>query len=78
MARDVRTRWEGVYVRHRKACAAPAGGGCSCEPGYMARVWDRARGEQLRSPTFRSAAAAWEWRVRQLAALARDGTAGAP
>jgi hypothetical protein len=37
----------------------------------MARVWDRARGEQLRSPTFRSAAAARAWRADTLDKLAR-------
>lgn len=71
MAKDLKTRWEGVYVRHQKGCKAPAGGRCSCSPGYMARVWDRARGEQLRSPTFRSAGAARSWRADTLDKLSR-------
>lgn len=71
VARDLQTRWEGVYVRHRKGCQAPEGRRCSCEPGYMARVWDRARGEQLRSPTMRSAAAARAWRSDTLDKLSR-------
>jgi integrase len=71
VARDLQTRWEGVYIRHRKGCQAPDGRRCTCEPGYMARVWDRARGEQLRSTTFRSAAAARAWRSDTLDKLAR-------
>ena len=73
MARDRRTRYEGVYVRHRKGC--PAGESdrarCRCQPGYMARVWDRVRAEQLRSPTFRTAAAARAWRSDTMDKLAR-------
>lgn len=74
MAKDIKTRWEGVYVRHRKRCGASEGRRCSCDPGYMARVWDRARGEQLRSPTFSgrgAAAGARQWRAKTLEALAR-------
>jgi hypothetical protein len=71
VAKDRRTRFEGVYVRHRKSCRADAGARCSCQPGYMARVWDRAHAEQLHSPTFRSAAAARAWRNDTLEKLAR-------
>jgi hypothetical protein len=72
MAKDQKTRWEGIYVRHRKGCRAAGGGRCSCEPGYMVRVWDRARGEQLRSTTFRTAAAARSWRADTLDKLSRS------
>lgn len=69
MAKDQRTRYQGVYVRHGKGCAALLGRRCSCRPGYMARVWDRSAGRQLRSPTFKTAEAARHWRVDTLAKL---------
>lgn len=72
VAKDVRSRWQGVYVRHQKACAAgPGGSRCTCRPGFMARVYDRRGGRQLRSPTFRSGSAAAAWRRDTLARLER-------
>lgn len=62
MAKEQRTRYEGVYVRHRNLCPANEGGRCSCKPGYVARVYDRATGKQLVSPTQRSMEAARRWR----------------
>lgn len=71
MAKDLATRWQGVYVRHQKHCPAATGGRCACTPGYMARVWDRSQAKQLRSPTFRSPAAARSWRGDTVDKLAR-------
>jgi integrase len=71
VAKDMRTRWQGVYARHQRDCRAPYGGRCSCRPGFMARVYDRAQGRQLRSPTFRAGQAAYSWRLDTLAKLDR-------
>lgn len=71
VAKDQRTRYQGVYVRHQRGCPGARGGRCSCRPGFMARVYDRATGKQVRSPTMRSAAAASSWRSATLAKLER-------
>lgn len=71
MAKDQRTRYQGVYVRHQDSCASHAGRRCSCRPGYLARVWDRAAGKQRRSPTFRSIDAAKNWRADTIGKLDR-------
>ena len=42
--RDTRTRYQGVYARHRKDCAIEAVGRCDCSPSYWGQVWDRAAG----------------------------------
>ncbi len=50
--RDTRTRWQGVYARHRQGCAVeqlPAGTSlamlataCNCEPSYYGKAYDPA------------------------------------
>ncbi len=71
MAKDQKTRYQGVYVRHQRDCAANAGRRCGCRPGYMARVWDRAERRQIRSPTFKTAEAAKNWRTDTINKLDR-------
>src|SRR4051794_20297004 len=67
---------EGVQVRHRRACAARGGGGCSCRPGFQAQVWSAADGKPIRR-TFASVAEAKRWRAETQVAL-RRGTLRAP
>ena len=46
--RDTKTRFQGVFARHRKACRLNAGGNpkeCNCTPSYYGVVWDRAAGK---------------------------------
>lgn len=71
MGKDLKTRYQGVYVRHQRGCAALEGRRCGCRPGFMARVWDRAHRRQIRSPTFRTAEMAKNWRTDTLAKLDR-------
>lgn len=71
VGKDQATRYQGVYVRHQQKCAAAGGRRCSCRPGYMARVWDRASRRQIRSPTFRTAEAAKNWRTDTINKLDR-------
>lgn len=71
MTREQRTRYEGVYVRHRNGCAANDSGRCSCRPGYIARIYDRAQRKQLVSPTQRTLEAARRWRSETARMLER-------
>ena len=66
MPRDVRTRWAGVYARHRDGCPAP-GRRCRCRPGYFAAVYDRRLGRAVKSPHFPSPQAAAAWRSARMA-----------
>jgi integrase len=40
--KDTRTRYQGVYARHRLSCATSSGKRCDCSPSYWGKVWDRA------------------------------------
>ena len=50
--RDTRTRWQGVFARHRRGCAveglpptaslADVSRTCTCTPSYYAKAYDRA------------------------------------
>jgi integrase len=55
MPKDTRTRYEGIYARHRVHCALESGGrSCSCEPSYWSPVWDRAAGRKRKTAFFQS------------------------
>src|SRR4051812_28200860 len=45
--RDTKTRFQGVFARHKEACRVSQGGGpstCNCSPRYYGVAWDaRAR-----------------------------------
>lgn len=68
MPRETKTRWEGVWARHRAGCPARDGGRCRCTPSYIARVYDRAARRHVASPSFPTADAARSWRTDRLAA----------
>jgi integrase len=56
MARNTKTRYQGVYARHRRGCALEEGRRCNCTPSYWGKVWDRNAGKHratdfLPSPT---------------------------
>lgn len=44
MAKTTRTRFQGVYARHKGGCGLEAGGDCSCSPSFYGQVWDAAAG----------------------------------
>lgn len=66
--RDTRTRWQGVFARHREGCAVerlPSGAtladvarACDCEPSYYGKVYDRGRRRHTATKRFGSIAAA--------------------
>jgi len=70
---DKRTRWTGVYVRHRAGCPALDDRRCRCAPSYLARVWDAERKRPLSSPVFAQPAEALLWKQDTAAALRNGG-----
>jgi integrase len=56
--RDRRTRYQGVFARHRKACAVEVDGSCDCVPSYYGKVYDRATRGHISTKRFATVAAA--------------------
>jgi integrase len=79
--RDTRTRWQGVFARHRQGCPVedlPTGSAltdvarvCSCEPSYYAKVYDRARRRHVATRRYAASAAARNARKDLLAVIDR-------
>src|SRR3954452_16315873 len=77
VARDTKTRFQGVFARHQGACRVSAGGelkSCNCTPSYYGVVWDRAARKQRRTRRFRGVTEARNARKDLVDALSR-GTA---
>jgi hypothetical protein len=54
--RDTKTRFQGVFARHREACRVTSGGDpktCNCTPSYYGVVWDRVAGKPRKTRHFR-------------------------
>jgi integrase len=47
--KDTKTRYQGVFARHRKDCAINAAARCSCKPSYYGVVWDRPRQRHIKT-----------------------------
>jgi integrase len=58
MPKDTKTRYQGVYARHRIDCAVEQDGTCNCSPSYWGRVWDRADNKHRKTRMVRSIAEA--------------------
>jgi integrase len=58
MPKDTKTRYQGVYVRHRLDCTVEQGGTCDCSPSYWGRVWDRAVNKHRKTRMMQSIAEA--------------------
>jgi integrase len=71
-----RSRFEGVVVRHSRACGSRSGHRCSCEPGFQAQVWS-AREQKTIRKTFHTVAEARAWRHESQVAI-RKGLLHAP
>jgi integrase len=57
--KDTKTRFQGVYARHRQACALTRGGErCSCRPAFWGRAWDRATQKTIKTAMLPTAGAA--------------------
>jgi hypothetical protein len=39
--RDTKTRYQGVYARHKTGCAIERAKRCSCRPSYWGKAYDR-------------------------------------
>ncbi len=52
--KDTRTRYQGVYARHRSDCATERGVDCNCSPSYWGQAWDRAGGKPRKTRSFAS------------------------
>jgi|tagenome__1003787_1003787.scaffolds.fasta_scaffold20975094_3 integrase len=77
VARDTKTRFQGVFARHQESCRVSAGGepkSCNCTPSYYGVVWDRAARKQRRTRRFRGVTEARNARKDLVDALSR-GTA---
>lgn len=70
MPRDTSTRFEGVYARHRQACAIETTGDCTCDPSYWGKAYDRARGKPVKTVMLPTATAAKTARADLLRSLA--------
>jgi integrase len=58
MPKDTKTRYQGIYARHRLDCAVERERTCNCSPSYWGQVWDRAAGKPRKTKTLRSIAEA--------------------
>src|SRR4051812_27069163 len=77
VARDTKTRFQGVFARHQESCRVSADGepkSCNCTPSYYGVVWDRAARKQRRTRRFRGVTEARNARKDLVDALSR-GTA---
>src|SRR3954471_24026181 len=77
VARDTKTRFQGVFARHSELCRVSAGGepnSCNCTPSYYGVVWDRAARRQRKTRWFRGVTEARNARKDLADALSR-GTA---
>jgi hypothetical protein len=62
----------GVDPRHQPKCRSRVGEACNCKPSFQAWFWDR-YAKKKRHKTFRTAAAAREWRSKALTQLNERG-----
>ncbi len=71
---DTKTRFQGVYARHKLSCALAIGGKrCTCKPSYWGKVWDREAGRH-RKAGFRPAIGEARNLRRDLLERVRSGT----
>lgn len=72
MPKDTKTRYQGVYARHKQGCALEAGGSrCSCKPSYYGVAYDRARHKTVRTRRQLTVDAARSARAELLATIER-------
>jgi hypothetical protein len=56
--KDTKTRYQGVFARHKQHCAIGGGGHCNCKPSYYGAVYDRARKRYVKTKRTTTAEAA--------------------
>jgi integrase len=67
--RDQRTRYQGVFARHRRACAIDRGDECDCAPRYYGKVYDRAIRRYVSTKRFPTVTAANAARQKLIALM---------
>jgi integrase len=50
---DTKTRYQGVFARHREGCRVERGGRCNCTPSYFGTAWDRVAHRTRKTRHFR-------------------------
>jgi hypothetical protein len=76
---DTRTRYQGIFARHRLDCALAVGRGrCTCKPTYYGTVWDKAIGRNRRTERRSEIAEARNRRADLLAKVRRGLVAERP
>jgi integrase len=58
MPKDTKTRYQGIYARHRLGCATEQDRPCNCSPGYWGQVWDRSAGKVRKTKLLQTVAEA--------------------
>jgi integrase len=56
VARDTKTRFQGVFARHQESCRVSGGAdakSCNCTPSFYGVVWDRAARKHRKTRRFR-------------------------
>jgi integrase len=76
---DTKTRYQGVFARHKRGCAVERGERCRCQPSYFGVVYDRASKRRHKTKCVAAAEAARNARADLLAQIQRGEatTAGA-
>lgn len=72
MPRDSRTRYQGVYARHKQSCLSHLGRDCNCVPAFWGKVYDRASGKERKTRMFGTPTTARQARA-ELEVLLRRG-----
>ena len=69
--RDTKTRFQGVFARHREACrlTTDADSRCSCAPSYYGVVWDRVARKPRKTRRFKGVIEARNARLDMVNAL---------
>ena len=76
MGKDTRTRYQGVFARHRKGCAVEHERKCNCRPSYYGVVYDRSAQKHFKTKRFPTPTAARNARGDLLDAIERGETPG--
>jgi hypothetical protein len=77
MAKNTKTRYQGIYARHQEGCAVERDENCNCTPSYFGSVYDRTIRRNRKTRHHRLVAEAREAR-RDLLEAVRKGDLPAP
>jgi integrase len=69
---DARTRYQGVFARHRDGCRIEEDRPCNCKPRYYGKVYDRSSGRYLTTARYDQAIEARDARADLVEALRNE------